>query len=197
MIRTVLLLLVLAFPVPVHAQFQAGIRTLPFNGAVVVRSSPTAVTPVTRGYPTPAFFPTQPFPGFVGGAYPLYGWGGYSGGSPIIVNQNQIVIQNYLPDLLPRPVPTDPVALLSAGYLARLTLQIPEGAEVWLDGKKVEQTGSTRFLDATNMQPGELRFMEIRILWKEGQRSFEETRKVPMRGGDSRTWTINSYPPKK
>jgi len=124
--------------------------------------------------------------GFYGGFYPNYGYGydyGYGNNnySPqnITVNYNNVLPEPYVAPrnfAVPEPLPND------HPNTARLTLRVPNGAEVYLQGKKVDLTTNT--FESPDLAPGETYAFDVRVSWNENGKPVEEKRTLVMRAGE-------------
>jgi uncharacterized protein (TIGR03000 family) len=88
------------------------------------------------------------------------------------------------------PVFTDraPVAAPASGLTrtdesANVEVTVPDGAELWFDGKKTAQTGTHRLFTTPVLEKGNSYHYEVRARWmRDGQR-IEETQRVPVSAG--------------
>ncbi len=130
------------------------------------------------------------YPGYYG-FYRPYPWvyGAYS--SPLYV-----VPGGY--PYLPNDYPYD----VSAGYAgapgddtasaippadvdrAMIGVFVPEGADVWFDGRKTTQTGTARQFLSPPLAPGMERTYRVRARWVQGSRVLDRTRTVRVQAGD-------------
>jgi uncharacterized protein (TIGR03000 family) len=91
----------------------------------------------------------------------------------------------------PHPVPPPPPVLLppgvslSAAPVARLTVSVPAGAEVWIEGKKSEQTDTVRRFVSPPLALGQQYRFTIRATWPEGQRAIEQVQQVLVTAGET------------
>jgi uncharacterized protein (TIGR03000 family) len=133
--------------------------------------------------------------GYGGYGYGGYGYGGYLSGGFAPggydgaggYSSNNINIYNVLPPqpyvpfpgnlAVPAPQPNDHPAT------ARLTLQVPTGAEVTVNGKKVD-AGSKRIFESPDLQTGESFTFDVRVTWLEDGKAVKEARSLTMHPGD-------------
>jgi uncharacterized protein (TIGR03000 family) len=66
---------------------------------------------------------------------------------------------------------------------ARFEVFVPGGAEVWLEGKKTEQTGEVRCFISPPLTPGEDYLYTIKARWQEGGKDVEQVQKVVVHPG--------------
>jgi uncharacterized protein (TIGR03000 family) len=119
------------------------------------------------------------------GCYGCYGWGGSS----------------YAPTIMPA-VPSKPEEKkdkkdekkkdetkedASASARARLLVQVPADAKLYIDGRLMKSTSPSRVFTTPVLQPGQLYFYEVRAEMVRDGQVVRETRRVLVRSGqDSR-----------
>jgi uncharacterized protein (TIGR03000 family) len=87
---------------------------------------------------------------------------------------------------LPVPIRLEASGMpVSAETSARIELKVPEGAEVWFDGKKTTQTGSLRQFVTPPLTPGRRYAYEVRVVWKGGADEVTETRRLGLGAGEN------------
>lgn len=94
---------------------------------------------------------------------------------------NPIVRNRHLP---PRPLP--PTFYEPTSHLfpeARFEVHVPDGAEVWLEGQKTQQTGEVRNFISPPLTPGEDFLYTIRAKWQENGKDVEQVQKVVVHAG--------------
>jgi len=136
-----------------------------------------------------------------GGFYPIYpfaGTGGYytggfvSGGyAPYFVGPGPGVYADDPGYSAPLPAPTP---IFESGQMAaKLTLEFPAAAEVWLDGKEVTgDAAAVRTVSSPAIRPGEAYTFHVRARWQADGRTYETTRDVPVGpGGRSRLIVVS------
>jgi len=125
------------------------------------------------GYPTTPFYGTA-FGGFGGYGYP---YGGVNVFPPAINITQSVTVAGARP-ALPAVVPTK-------DFPATLTLQFPNAAEVWLNGKKLDGDASEeRVLKSPVLAPGEQYAFAVKARWTTGGKTYEATRTVTLTAGD-------------
>jgi uncharacterized protein (TIGR03000 family) len=67
---------------------------------------------------------------------------------------------------------------------ARLAVHLPDNAELWVDGVKTSQSGTTREFASPDLPPGQQYFYELRATWQDQGRQVTETRRVSFRAGE-------------
>jgi uncharacterized protein (TIGR03000 family) len=76
-------------------------------------------------------------------------------------------------------------AVLANEFPAKLTLQFPAAAEVWLDGKKVDgMSAEEQVLTSRVLKPGEQYTFVVKGRWTSGGKTYETERKVTLGPGD-------------
>jgi uncharacterized protein (TIGR03000 family) len=201
-----------AFVTPSHGH-GAPIAVVPsrgFTAAPVVASRGFAAQPVVpfRGVSAPVRigFPVQSFPlggpVFARGFRPYGGflWGGYGWDYPYTSPYDY----GYLPyDYGYTPVPGGYTANLSSmpsfyqrgltqlpplannhPTTAQLELRVPNGAEVFVQGKKVDLRGTSQTFESPELKPDETFTFDIRVVWTDNGKSVEEKRTLVMKPGD-------------
>jgi uncharacterized protein len=64
----------------------------------------------------------------------------------------------------------------------RVTINVPADAEVWFDGVKTKQTGTSRTFVSAPLAPGKYSY-EVRVLWTKDGRAFSQTQQVDVQPG--------------
>src|SRR6516162_9024399 len=68
------------------------------------------------------------------------------------------------------------------GEIVRLTVHVPAGAEIWVEGEKTKQTGSSRLFYSPPIVPGKNYVYEIRAMWTAADgKVVDRARKVKVR----------------
>jgi uncharacterized protein (TIGR03000 family) len=66
---------------------------------------------------------------------------------------------------------------------ATVTFMVPNGAEVWFDGKETPTTGTTRVFTSPILQPDQSEVLSVRAVWDGSARTMQ----VPLHAGDNMT----------
>jgi uncharacterized protein (TIGR03000 family) len=142
---------------------------------------------VTQPAPFPIFgAPVFPFPVFGFGGYLPYGYYDYPDYG-----------YRYVPGVLDSPpgvpvAPTDPGVALANEFPAKLTVQFPAAAEVWLNGKKTDGKGEEQVLTSPVLRPGQTFTFEVKARWQVGGKTYEANRTVTLAPGDkSRLFVVS------
>jgi uncharacterized protein (TIGR03000 family) len=67
---------------------------------------------------------------------------------------------------------------------ADITVQVPQGATLWFDGTKTNQTGAVRSFISPPLQAGRKYAYDVRARWTENGKVREENRTVQVHAGD-------------
>lgn len=81
------------------------------------------------------------------------------------------------------PEAPQPVARKAGGNRAHITLKVPEGAEVWFDGKKTTSTGAIREFRSPGLEPGYRYSYDVRVRWRQGDQEMTQRRQVVVSAG--------------
>ncbi len=115
--------------------------------------------------------------------------GGYSGG----YHQGyEGVYQGGYPQVNPPPYGVTPYQSFYIGprpteadrTRAAITVNVPQGASLWFDGTKTQQTGGLRSFVSPPLQAGRNYAYDVRARWSENGKVREETRTVQVHAGD-------------
>lgn len=170
------------------------------GGPLYQRSFPNTMPPSWAGYPL-----DNPNPGYYGGSHYTeyykfgygYGFAGFPGpvpgplpppylsGPPRHPRQPPRLPPGYVPTR--ELFPLDPVALLD--------VEVPDDADIWLEGKKTEQTGPLRRFISPALTPGKDYEYEIRASWQEDGREKKQTQTVTIRAGGQVRIRFPAAPP--
>ena len=184
-----LLLLVLGSSADAQVIRAVGAGTV-LPGPIMIRSGPTAVTPVTGQFPPPIYYPGNPWYNYgynnnrnyfrPGGFVPFYGFGGgWNEPQPTIVNTT--IVNNPAPIVIVAP---------PARKTGRVTINVPRNAVLFVDGVKSAQSGSVRVIETPELLGEQTHILKLRLTWERDGQPQEEIREMELRVGDSRSWTI-------
>jgi uncharacterized protein (TIGR03000 family) len=67
---------------------------------------------------------------------------------------------------------------------ATMDVRVPAGAEIWFEGSKTGQRGTTRTFVSPPLEPGQGYTYAIRARWNEGGKDVEQTRKVSVHSSE-------------
>jgi uncharacterized protein (TIGR03000 family) len=83
------------------------------------------------------------------------------------------------PVLLPAPVPAPTAPVV------RLTVRVPEAAELWIEDAKTQQTGPVRLFVSPPLAAGQQYRFTIRARWPEGTQVAEQVQQVLVSAGQA------------
>jgi uncharacterized protein (TIGR03000 family) len=147
-------------------------------------------------------------PGFgvgIGLGYPYYyGNYGYGYGYPYdygsaYPDYGAPYAPNYVPpDVIPPQASTSayPPAVFAPAPApsgsARLTVQLPAGAKLWIDGQSTQQTGALRMIETPpTLEPGRSYSYKLRAEWAEKGQPVERERDVSFQAGNQVVVNMN------
>jgi len=78
---------------------------------------------------------------------------------------------------------------LSAPATTSITLRVPENAEVWIQGKKMDEKGTERRFNLPSLDPRTTHDYDIRVDWTENGRKKSDTAHLNVRAGDQQSIT--------
>jgi uncharacterized protein (TIGR03000 family) len=87
----------------------------------------------------------------------------------------------FAANAMPALVPDGMIVETGVAYL---NLDVPEDADVWMEGVKTKQSGRERRFVSPPLLAGYNYALAIRICWNEGGQSFEKSKEVLLRAGD-------------
>lgn len=143
-----------------------------------------------RYYPPPSVYGYNLFdraPTYYGGSnyreYYNFGRGfGFADFPGMIYPPVKPIVRNrHLP---PHPLP--PLDYVPTSHLfpeAHFEVFVPCNAEVWLEGRKTDQTGEVRSFVSPPLTPGEDYVYTIKARWQEGGKDVEQVQKVVVHAG--------------
>jgi hypothetical protein len=99
------------------------------------------------------------------------------GASPLYVVPSETAVVRPAPPASPR---------------ARLTLDVPSGAQVWLAGKPVDTAAMPIVLESPTLEPGQRYSFDLRVTWPEPTGVQERKRVVTVGAGQSTSLTYTS-----
>ncbi len=76
--------------------------------------------------------------------------------------------------------------------MAHLTVLVPEGAELWFNGAKVEGEGAVRKFHTPPLESGRRYSYEVRVRWRKDGRDITDTHKVRVTAGAQATVDFTS-----
>ena len=150
---------------------------------------------------------SQPAGVFIPPALPVTVGGSMRTNSPLLVPQmpfaywawypvyyppttSSVVINNYVPSPPSFPAQVSkPLELPEkpAEMRAKLTLNLPVGAEVWSQGMKVDASTRPLILESPLLQPNQSYTFLLKVSWREGDLLEERVRAVKVEAGDSKS----------
>jgi len=140
------------------------------------------------------------YPGYFVNPYPVYyGVGiGYDGfGAPPVTNITNNTTNNYIlpqapaaaaPALPMLPAPT-PVTGTNAN-VATIVINAPHGADVWVQGVKLAETGPSRRYVSPPLDPGQDYRYDVRVSWWRDGREVSTSQALYVRAGDHKSVTF-------
>jgi uncharacterized protein (TIGR03000 family) len=141
----------------------------------VIRFQDRTVYIFPKGYAPALATPFAPV------AYPWYNWYAQPT-APMVAS----------PGMLPR----DTVSPLSysgatdaSASSTSITLRVPEDAEVWIQGKKMDEKGTERRFNLPSLDPRSTYDYDIRVDWTANGRKMSDTSKLSVRAGDQQSIT--------
>ena len=128
------------------------------------------------------------YPGFYGGygyGYPYYDPWYYGYGRPYYY---PYYYNDYGPDYYyPPPAMYNPALRgypQPAATYAHISVRVPTDAQLWFEGEKTAQKGTSRQFDSPSLTPGQEYTYEIKAQWREGDQDVTQTRTVVLRAGE-------------
>jgi uncharacterized protein (TIGR03000 family) len=80
--------------------------------------------------------------------------------------------------------PVSPPLSVVTDNTAQVDVRLPADAELWFDGQKTSQTGSTRTFHSPALEPGQDYVYSVHARWGADGKPTDETRKVTVHAGD-------------
>ncbi len=105
----------------------------------------------------------------------------------------------YYPPVAPPAVTTAAITPLSYTYgsesvqapaATSLTLRVPPNAEVWIQGKKMDEKGTERRFAFPSSDSRLSQDYEVRVTWQENGRNVSNTSRLNIRPGDQQSITF-------
>ncbi|HEV3255482.1 MAG TPA: TIGR03000 domain-containing protein [Gemmataceae bacterium] len=92
--------------------------------------------------------------------------------------------------------PVDPSAVPTPARepVAYLEVQVPADAQIWLEGAKTKQTGTSRLFVSPSLNAGEEYTYEVRVRWTQDGREVEQVQQVAVHAGDRLHLTFPATP---
>lgn len=78
--------------------------------------------------------------------------------------------------------------------VAEIVVNVPDDAEVWIEGVKMKQTGPRRRFVSPTLVPGVSYTYEIRATWMQDGRKVSDSNQVTVHGGDRSSLTFIARP---
>jgi uncharacterized protein (TIGR03000 family) len=88
--------------------------------------------------------------------------------------------------------PTAPAvtAPLADPSTATFTLNVPEGAYVWVQGQQTRQSGTVREFVSPPLKPGQTYKYDVKVQWTENDKPVEQTLTLDVQAGDRQGATV-------
>src|SRR5437016_34454 len=77
----------------------------------------------------------------------------------------------------------------TASSATSITLRVPEDAEVWIQGKKMDEKGSERRFNLPSLDPGSTHDYDIRVAWMDNGQKKSDTTRLNVRAVDQQSIT--------
>jgi uncharacterized protein (TIGR03000 family) len=106
---------------------------------------------------------------------------------PAFSTSNVILRDGFVPASASYYGATDLAA--SPPTTSSVTLRLPENAEVWIQGKKMEEKGTERRFNLPTQDPRSTYDYEVRVEWPENDGRFSKTTHLNVRAGDQQSLT--------
>jgi uncharacterized protein (TIGR03000 family) len=84
---------------------------------------------------------------------------------------------------------TGSTGTLAAPASTSITLRVPEDAEVWIQGKKMDQKGAERRFDLPALDSRTTYDYEVRVAWTQNGKKKSDTSRLSVRAGDQQSVT--------
>jgi uncharacterized protein (TIGR03000 family) len=95
------------------------------------------------------------------------------------------------PGVLPRdtvsPLSYTGATDVSASASTSITLRLPENAEVWIQGKKMDERGTERRFNLPSLDTGATYDYDIRVTWTDNGQKKSDTTRLNVRAGDQQS----------
>ncbi|WP_020468953.1 hypothetical protein [Zavarzinella formosa] len=176
------------------------ILTAVSHAQFMIRLHPPSAAPRPAGVIPPPAVPIsgQPFgrtvPAVNSAPYLSFNpWGFYSGYPAFYPSWQEpdnpgMVINNFYNVPAPPPVVMPPKpAPLPVEMKAQLILNVPRGAEVIVSGKKLDSAIRPLVVFSPDLKPGERFLFDVKVTWREGDKSEERTRQLQLEAGDEKS----------
>lgn len=136
------------------------------------------------GYGYPGYYNSYAYPSYFGYyGYPSYG---------TYFNSTDYYLPPYGPGVVTEAVPPTtesyypPAESAPTTGSARVTVQVPADATLWIDGQPTRQTGAVReFVSPDTLQPGRTYSYTLRAQWVENGQTVTRERTVEFQAGNS------------
>lgn len=173
---------------------------------IITGSRPIAPAPRPAGViPTPVLpMAGQPFSTRTASQFPVSGvnispWGLFTGyvpyywpawGSSSFSTRTDVVFP--VPTPAPAPVSASLSVLplpMAVSKTAKLILLVPNGAEVLVSGIKQDTKFRPIIVESPELKLGQSYLFDVKVTWKEGERTEERTRQLQVEAGDEKSLT--------
>lgn len=181
--------ILLAVTAPSQAQFSIGLRP-PAPAPMLAGVPPAPAVPIPGqgfGRTNPSAPATSPYLrlnplGFYSGYFPIYpSWDEPENPRTVI---NNIYYNNIAPMPQAVAIPRIPPPVITK---ARLILKVPRDAEVTVSGKKMDAASGSVIVESPDLKPGERHLFDVKVTWKEGEKTEERTRQIRLEAGDEKS----------
>lgn len=103
---------------------------------------------------------------------------------PVWYDEPPVAFNNAIPLPAAAPLLAAPIELR-----ARLTLNLPLGARVWLAGKEVDAAATPVMLESPVLRDGQAYSFDVKVTWRELGRTEERERTVRVDAGERKSLT--------
>jgi uncharacterized protein (TIGR03000 family) len=161
----------------------AGVISPPSLGFV---GSLTPPSPTSRPLPRPFLTPNPYIDYFPYAPY----WPQWYDAEPVVTTNNIPLATVPEPRAAPISAPLPPGP--PPDYRAKLTLNLPPGAVVTLAGQEIDTAASPVHLESPELREGQRYTFDVRVFWKERDKTQERARKVTVDAGDTKSLTYTA-----
>lgn len=138
--------------------------------------------PYSYGYGYPYYGWYSSYPSYDYYSYPSYDY--YNYGYPYAASDSGLAPLGSYATTTPYPGSEESMMPAQAINEVTVNVEVPSNAQVWFEGQKTNETGSSRTFVSPPVNPNQEYIYHIRARWQQNGKTMDQTKNVTVHAGD-------------